>query len=444
MNVQELSRAMAAGRLTAHHLACACIARIKAQNPRLHAVAELLEEAALRQAAALDAERAAGRVRGPLHGIPILVKELIDIEGVVTRHGSDCYGADPASQDAPLVGRLRAAGAVILGTTHMVEFAMGSWGTNAARGTPLNPAGGQHAWFAGGSSSGSAVAVAAGFAPLAIGSDTGGSVRIPASICGVLGFKPSTGLIPTDGVAPLAPTFDTIGVLGNSVADLRLACEIMTGQDLSTAPLPRQLTIAAVGECDLAPVDPRVLAMMRAVLRRLEANGHRIVPAMLPRSLLALQELNGTIVAYEAWQVFRRQVEDEGTPMDPHVRRRVRFGARISAADYRRAREEMAAMASAYRASLSGIDAVLLPGTPTPAAGLDTVDESAIPLSRYTRMANCLDLCGIALPVGATDEGAPLGIQLLAPSGQDAKLLDMAMLLPLDEEAFSCPEWSAS
>ena len=432
MDVETLSRRMVAGQLTALDLTRDCIARIQARNPRLHAVAELFADAAVQRAAFLDAERAAGRVLGPLHGIPVLVKELVDIAGVVTRHGSLCYGTAPAAGDAPLVARLRAAGAVILGTTHMVEFAMGSWGTNAARGTPLNPAGGARDWYAGGSSSGSAVAVAAGFVPLAVGSDTGGSVRIPASICGVVGFKPSMGLIPIEGVAPLAPTFDTIGVLARSVANIRTACAVLAGRALpGNAPLPRRLTIATVTEADLAPADPAVMAMMRTVLHRLGARGHRIVPAVLPRSLAALQGLNGTIVAYEAWRAFHRQVEDSASPMDPHVRRRILAGKTISSADYRRSMHEMAAMARAFRESLAGIDAVLLPGTPIPAAGLETVDEAAIPLSRYTRLANCLDLCGIALPVGTTAEGAPLGIQLLAPAGQDARLLDIAAHLPL-------------
>lgn len=431
MDVETLSREMAAGRRTALDVTGDCIARIKARNPRLHAVAELFEAEALDRAAFLDAERAAGRVLGPLHGIPVLVKELVDIAGVVTRHGSLCYGAAPAVRDAPLVARLRAAGAIILGTTHMVEFAMGSWGTNAARGTPLNPAGEARDWYAGGSSSGSAVAVAAGLVPLAVGSDTGGSVRIPASICGVVGFKPGMGLIPTEGVAPLAPTFDTIGALGNSVADIRLACEVMAGRALpGRGPLPERLTFAAVTEADLAPASPEVMAMIEAVRHRLVALGHRIVPAVLPRGLAGLQELNGVIVAHEAWQVFHRQAEDSASPMDPHVRRRVLAGKAISAADYRRSLDEMAAMARAFRDGLAGIDAVLLPGAPIPAAGLETVDEAAIPLSRYTRLANCLDLCGIALPVSVTAGGAPLGIQLLAPSGQDARLLDIAARLP--------------
>jgi len=427
MDIGTLSREMAAGRLSALELVRRCIERIKAQNPRLHAVAALRETQALARAQALDAERAAGKLRGRLHGMPVLVKELIDVAGLATLHGSLCYGAPVATRSAPLVERLEAAGAIVLGTTHMVEFAMGSWGTNETRGTPLNPRGGASDWYTGGSSSGSAVAVAAGFVPLAIGSDTGGSVRIPATVCGVQGFKPSRGLIPTQGVAPLAATFDTIGPLANSVADLRLATEVLAGTELPPdMSVPRSLTLAVVEPEELAPCSAEILDMRARVLARLRAQGHRIVPALLPASLPRLQEINGSIVAFEAWRSFRAQAEDASSPMDPHVRKRVLTGRDVSEETYRGLLEEMSAMAAAFAAAHADTDAILLPGTPIPAASLETVDQDEIPLSRYTRLANTLDLCAIALPVGETAEGAPTGIQLCAPWGLDGHLLAVA------------------
>lgn len=433
MDVGTLTRKMDAGQLSALDLTRLCVARIKERNLRLHAVETLLEEQALASAEAADAARADGRKNGPLHGIPVLIKELIDIAGLETLHGSRCYGASVAVRSAPLVQRLEAAGAIILGTTHMVEFAMGSWGTNEARGTPLNPRGGTKDWYAGGSSSGSAVAVAAGLVPLAIGSDTGGSIRIPATICGVHGFKPSRGLIPTEGVAPLAATFDTIGPLGNSIADLRLACEVMAGR--SFAPdraLSRNLTIAVVSAEDLVPCAPEVLDMRERLMMRLSALGHRVVPITLPASLPRLQELNGTIVAFEAWQHFHQQASDPSSPMDPHVRKRVLAGKDVDETKYRALLDEIAEMTKSFAQAQADVDAILLPGTPIPAAGLETVDQDEIPLSRYTRMANTLDLCAIAMPVGATPEGAPLGIQLCAPWGHDSRLLAVAEKLEPD------------
>lgn len=430
MDVEALSLKMAAGRLSALELTRQCIMRIKAQNDRLHAVATLCETQALAQAEMLDAERAAGKTRGPLHGIPVLVKELVDIAGLTTLHGSLSHGAPVANSSAPIIQRLAAAGAIILGTTHMVEFAMGSWGTNEVRGTPLNPSGGTRDWYAGGSSSGSAVAVAAEFAPLAIGSDTGGSVRIPATICGVYGFKPSHGLIPTEQVTPLAATFDTIGPLGNSVTDLRIACEIMAGRTFPAGtPLPRQLTIAAVTPEELAPCAPEILDMRERVLTRLSALGHRVVPTSLPADLVELQEINGTIVAYEAWKSFHAQATDISNPMDPHVRKRILFGGEVDDSTYHNLLDKVSAMTNSFASHLAGIDAILLPGTPIPAAGLETVNQDEIPLSRYTRIGNVLDLCAIALPIGKTAEGAPLGIQLCAPRGQDGRLLAIAEAL---------------
>jgi aspartyl-tRNA(Asn)/glutamyl-tRNA(Gln) amidotransferase subunit A len=161
-------------------------------------------------------------------------------------------------------------------------------------------------------------------------------------------------------------------------------------------------------------------------MMRLSALGHRVVPITLPASLLRLQELNGTIVAFEAWQHFHQQASDPSSPMDPHVRKRVLAGRDVDETKYRALLEEIAEMTKSFAQAQADVDAILLPGTPIPAAGLETVDQDEIPLSRYTRMANTLDLCAIAIPVGATPEGAPLGIQLCAPWGQDSRLLAVA------------------
>lgn len=426
-SIAGLVREQAGGRLSARRLAETSIARIRAGNDRLHAVAELFEAEALSRADALDAARLAGQRPGPLHGIPVLVKELVDVAGLATAHGSFCYKDQPAAADAPLLARLRAAGANIIGTTHMVEFAMGSWGTNAQRGTPLNPHGGQEDWFPGGSSSGSAVAVAAGFVPLAVGSDTGGSIRIPAALCGIYGFKPSYGLIPLTGVAPLAGSFDTIGALGRSVDDLRLCCGVMADQALEPVEgVPGALHLACVTAADLAPCDAEMLQNYLQIRDRLAAAGHRITDLQLPESLSALQQLNGTIVAYEAWQHFGNIAADPQSRMDPHVRARVMAGAAVSAGTYTAEKARLAQMTADFAQRWSGIDAFVMPGTPIPSAGLEQVDEQTIPLSRYTRLANCLELCGISLPCGQTRSGAPLGLQLCAVSGQDARLLTIA------------------
>lgn len=237
----------------------ACLARIAERNGQLHAVSAVMADRALTRAAALDRSAASGQPRKPLHGLPVLVKELCDIRGLPTNFGSLAYATAPAQATAPALQRLEDAGAVLLGTTHMVEFAIGSWGTNYARGTPWNPADLATHRVPGGSSSGSAVAVAAGLAPVAIGSDTGGSIRIPSSLCGVVGFKPTYGLIPTEGVAPLGPTFDTLGPITRTVAEARLLTEVVAGTDLPCPPVNLSgLRIAVVSDPALAPVTDEV------------------------------------------------------------------------------------------------------------------------------------------------------------------------------------------
>jgi aspartyl-tRNA(Asn)/glutamyl-tRNA(Gln) amidotransferase subunit A len=214
-------------RLTSVALVSASLAKIEATNGKLHAFVTVFSDSAMERAAALDAETAAGSSRGPLHGLPVAIKDLADIRDRVTGFGSRCYSDTPARSTAPFIKALEDAGAIIIGQTHMVEFAFGSWGTNYAMGTPVNPAGPGHL-APGGSSSGSAVAVASGMVPLAIGSDTGGSVRIPAGLCGVAGMKPSHGLTSLEGVAPLSADLDTIGPLAKDVAGLKFLLDAIT------------------------------------------------------------------------------------------------------------------------------------------------------------------------------------------------------------------------
>lgn len=406
----------------------ASIARIEAENPKLHAVSALFADAARARADALDQHAAAGGALGPLHGVPVLLKELVDIAGQPTRFGSRCYASAPAARNAPLIDRLEAAGAVILGTAHMVEFAVGSWGTNAQRGAPWNPADRAHHRVAGGSSSGSGVAVAAGFAPIAFGSDTGGSIRIPATLCGVVGFKPSYGLIPMQGAAPTGPSFDTLGPLARSVADARRAAAAASGLTLAHAPIDLSgLTIAVVPDDALDPIEAAALEAYDSVHQRLSHAGARLSTLRPPMSFVAFQKINGDIAAFEAYRHLKTLIDDEDAPLDPFVRARIRQGAAISDSDYRARIAAMHESRAAFAADFKGVDALLLPGTPMTAPRLEDVDESQIPMSRYTRMANCLNLCAIALPAAPASAGAlPAGVQLAARSGEDAKLLAIA------------------
>lgn len=405
----------------------ACLARIAADNDRFHAVSELFEDAARRRAAHLDGLAAQGQDRGKLHGVPFLTKELVDVEGRVTRFGSGVYATRTAAATAPAIRRLESAGAIHLGTAHMVEFAFGSWGTNYLKGTPWNPCDPVVHRAPGGSSSGSAVAVAAGYVPVAIGSDTGGSIRIPASLCGVVGFKPSNGLIPTEGVAPLGPTFDTLGPITRTVDAARRFTEVMADRDLSHPPVNIEgLRVAVLSEEALAPIEPEIETAFRSTVKTLEAQGAEVAQIALPLSLVEFQALNGEIVGFEAYAHLKHLLEDWRRPMDPYVRHRARASRAMDRQAYDARLDLLAAVRARFAPAFSDFDVLALPGTPACAPPLSEVNESEIPMSRYTRVANCLDMCAISLPLPRSDGALPIGFQLCAPAGSDAFLLSLA------------------
>ncbi len=403
------------------------IARITAENPKLNAVGDLFADEARARAERLDRMAAEGAALGLLHGVPVLIKELVDIAGTPTRFGSRAYAPGAAPRNAAVIDRLEAAGAIILGTAHMVEFAFGSWGTNAVRGTPWNPADRDVQRAAGGSSSGSAVAVGAGFVPIAFGSDTGGSIRIPATLCGVVGYKPSYGLIPMQGVAPTGPTFDTLGPLTTSVADARRATEAAAGVSLAHEKVTFEgLRVACVGNDALEPIDPACLAAYEHARKILLQAGAELGRIELPGSFVDLQQINGDIVAFEAYRHLWRLVDDPLTDLDPNVRSRVANGAQVTEARYQNQLATQQRIRARFHQAFRGFDVLLLPGTPLPAPALADIDETAIPMSRYTRAGNCLNLCAIALPIPVEASALPVGIQLACSAGADAKLLALA------------------
>lgn len=404
-----------------------CIARIQAENDKLHAVSELFLSSARTRADQLDKDIQYGKSPGPLHGVPILLKELVDISGYRTQFGSNSYMQHTAAWSAPIIHRLEAAGAIILGTTHMVEFAVGSWGTNVARGTPWNPEDREVHRAPGGSSSGSGVAVAADFAPIAFGSDTGGSIRIPAALCGVIGFKPSFGLIPLQGIAPTGPSFDTIGPLCKTVRDARRAVEAASGLSFLHPSLQlNEVTVAYVDSRHFEPIEPACLLAYQKAFKIFEDAGARLLEIPLPMSFVEFQKLNGDIVAFEAYHHLQHLVEDHSAPLDPFVRQRVLAGATISEPLYQKQLNRLSAVRSEFDAAFEGVDVMLLPGTPGVAPPLQHINEAEIPMSRYTRIGNCLNLCAIALPVPNSEKYLPVAIQLASLHGMDARLLEIS------------------
>jgi aspartyl-tRNA(Asn)/glutamyl-tRNA(Gln) amidotransferase subunit A len=425
-SVGELARSCARGQLSSRALVRNSLDAIEAQNGKLHAFVEVFAETAMRRAEELDRRAAETGSLGPLHGVPIAVKDLADLEGRAPGFGSKCYAVEVPARTAPAIQRLIDAGAVIVGMTQMVEFALGGWGTNHAMGTPWNPVDPQVHRAPGGSSSGSAVAVAAGLVPAAIGSDTGGSIRIPASLCGVIGFKPTFGRIPLDGIAALGPTFDTLGPIARNVADARLLYCVMAQLPVAESQSLRPLRVGTPETTQLEPCDPDILANYRRSIDRVRAMGHTLVPMALPEALTEYQALCGSIVAYEAYLQHREVVENPATPLDPHVRQRVLSGRDIDAQRYAAMQARRRACVAEFKTAFARFDAIALPATPLPATPVAAIDETTIPMSRYTRAANLFELCAISLPNGSTAAGLPTGFQLLMIGGGDAALLDFA------------------
>ena len=427
----ELSRRLGAGETSSHAIVTACLERIAALDSHAHAFVEVYREAALDGAAAADLERKAGFARGPLHGLPIALKDLLHVKDRVTTAGSKSWHGRVATETATAVEKLIAAGMIPLGKTHMVEFAFGGWGRNQPMGAPWNPWDTRVHRVAGGSSSGSAVAVAAGLAPAAIGSDTGGSIRIPSALCGLTGLKPTYGTISLAGVVPLANTLDSLGPLARTVDDAALLTAAMAGPDprdastltvprldfdavLAGAPDVRRLRITALPAEQLPPDTlPDVARALQHAIAVLREHGALVDEVAVPIDFEDLMMRNGRIIAAEAWALHRDYIEDPKLPIDPWVRKRTIGGKMISAADYIDELARRKRAAAAFTDWMRGRDILLTPTLPITATPVDEVDEVATPLATFTRVANYLGICGLSLPAGMSADGLPVAVQLL-------------------------------
>jgi aspartyl-tRNA(Asn)/glutamyl-tRNA(Gln) amidotransferase subunit A len=440
-SLAELSRLLARGAVSSREIVAAYLDRIALLDPRLHAFVDVYPDQALALAERSDHDRGGRATHGPLHGLPIAIKDLMHIRGRITSAGSKSRPHGLAEETATAAQRLFAAGMIPLGKTHLVEFAFGGWGRNAPLGAPWNPWDTTTHRVAGGSSSGSAVAVAAALAPAAIGSDTGGSIRIPAALCGLTGFKPTYGLISLAGVFPLATTLDSLGPLTRSVVDAALLVAAMAGPDshdpATLAAPPIDWTGALTAETDLRGVSitalaveqfpwaalPDVLAARADAITTLRELGARVEEAGAPFDLEDVTVRNGRIIAAEAYALHRPYIEDAALEIDPWVRKRMLAGKAISAAEYR---DELAARkrtAAGFSEWMRGRDALLTPTVPITAIPLDEVDEATSPLATFTRAVNYFGACGLSLPAGLSASGLPIGMQLVGAPFADATLL---------------------
>lgn len=402
---------------------------IQSYEPKLQAVVRMLDETAMADAQHCDTLAGEGASAGPLHGLPIVIKDIIDVGGQPTQSGSLTRAENPAAgADAPVVAALRGAGAIPVAKTHTVEFAIGGWGTNETVGTPVNPWDlGTHR-VPGGSSSGTGVLVGAGLVPAGLGTDTGGSVRIPAAFCGCVGLKTSIGLISRAGVTSLSDTLDTVGPLANSVELAAKMLAVMQGPDKAdpttlgvTAKCPLRdlhrgiqgLRLARIKTEHMPHITAEVAAAFDHALIQLREAGATITEVELPLPLDEYQHLGGIISATEAYATYADIVDNPNSHMAAPNRMRMARGAGVSAAELIRIQRDRARAIADFEAVIDRADAIILPTAAFTAIALADVDEADMRMSSHTRFGNYLALAALAVPMSLTPAGLPTSLQIV-------------------------------
>jgi aspartyl-tRNA(Asn)/glutamyl-tRNA(Gln) amidotransferase subunit A len=435
ITIEEFGRRLRAREITAAQITEDCLKRVEADNERLNAFILVMANDARRQAKELDQELAAGHDRGPLHGVPISIKDLLDIRGVPTTAASRVRSGHVAQRDAPAIAHLRLAGAVFVGKTNLHEFAFGTTNEDSAFGPARNPH--DPTRSPGGSSGGSGASVAAGMALASIGTDTGGSIRIPAAACGVVGLKPTLGEVSIDGVVPLSRTMDHIGPLTQSVADASLVYHALLGDAHAKPPAPMplhglRLAVPRAYFCDL--LDAEVRARFDAALDRLRAAGVHV-------DEITIQHANDIAAIYlhivlsDAAAYHAATLETMWDQYTPNVRTRLEMGRHVLAEDYVRALAGRDVLKREVDAALAQHDALVLPTMPIPAPviGASTVQvgKTAEPVRnmmlRLTQPFNVSGHPAIAIPSGTTSAGLPCSVQLVGCRGQTDALLRIAL-----------------
>lgn len=417
------------GEISALQIANAYIAQVEAQEERIQAFAWFDADYVRAQAEALDAFRMRGGALGPLHGIPVALKDIIDTKAIPTENGSVIDAGRVPKRDAELVSRLRSAGAIIFGKTRTTPFA---FLTPCETRNPHNP---DHT--PGGSSSGSAAAVAAGMVPLAIGTQTGGSVIRPASFCGVFAIKPSFGLISRTGVLMQSPTLDTVGVFATCVEDLGLALDVLAGydeKDSATEMIPSpQAAAIARQKVPVMPtfalVEPpgfeRASDELKAALEELgEFLGEQVFSTTLPKAFDEAVEARMTINFAEMAKCYYRYSKEHSDQLPAEVKDAISKGEQVMARDYISALDWRELLNAGLEEMFERCDAMILPSAPGAAPGMETTGDPIF--------NGIWTLCGtpaINIPVFSSETGLPMGIQLVGPRGEDARLLRTARWL---------------
>lgn len=428
--IADLQEAMASGSLTAQDLVRHAGAAIERLNPQLNAFVHVDIAAALAVARERDAERASGKVRGPLHGIPVAIKDNVDTADMPTTMGAAHFLGHRPQADARCVALLREAGAIVVGKTLTHEFAYGPTGDRSVQGAARNP------WrttqMTGGSSAGSAAAVASGMVPVALGTDTGGSVRVPSALCGLVGFKPTHGRVSDAGVFPLAPTLEDPGVLANCVEDAQVFMQALSGGTLAPASVAADgVKVGWVANAPFAIDDAAVTACVRAAAERFAGGAVQPAPGVTQHAR-ALQSALGAIQRAEAYEVHAERVESEPGKFDPEVLERLRASRPVQGWEYVRALKERTRLQAEFARLFQQVDVLALPAVAITAPALQqrTVAGPGSAGVRETLLGltnpwNVLGLPAISLPAGWVN-GMPVGLQLVAAAGTDEALLALA------------------
>ncbi|MEV7008633.1 amidase [Streptosporangium sp. NPDC051022] len=433
--ITDLGRALRRREISATQLTADVLRRIQDRNPAVNAFALVDEPGAYEAARRADQELAAGVDRGPLHGIPVAVKDLIDVAGLPTTCGSATSFGAVATRDAEVVTRLRDHGAVIVGKTTLHEFAYGATGDRSLHGPSRNPH--DPSRMSGGSSGGSAVAVASGMVPLSLGTDTAGSVRVPAALCGVVGFKPAYDAIPSAGVYPLAPTLDHVGLFANSVEDALLGYQALTDQPMSRPPRdPRSITVGRIQADDIAPCDPRIEGLAHDLLVRagFAPDTVRGFPGWDRRQTLF--DVFTTLQSREAYEVHRHHLNEDRELIDAEVLARLENGGKVSTLSYERADEARGELRAIVRELLRSHDLLVLPTVPfvAPPLGARSVHvdgtelEVRSALLSLTSPWNMTGVPAISVSAGLCD-GLPAAVQLVTSPGDERLLFTAAQAL---------------
>lgn len=441
LSVSELSHAFAAGSLSPVELLSALLDRIETLDPRLHAFICLDAEAAMDAARAAEREIAAGRIRGPLHGIPIGVKDVIDVAGLPTTCHSNILLDNVAQRDAAVISRLRQAGAIVIGKLSTHEFAIGGPSFDLPFPPARNPWNPEH--HPGGSSSGSGAGVCAGLFPAALGTDTGGSVRNPASACGIVGLKPTYGLVSRRGVFPLSFTLDHVGPLTRTVRDSALMLDAIAGYDPADPgsaasearsfgrPLDwgvRDLRVGFVRhfhETDM-PAHPEVTAALEDVARVLQAEGAEVRTIALP-SLNEFAGINRVILCSEAWSIHAPWLRTRPGDYGQLARRRLMPGAFMAASNYVGAQRRRLQVIAFVEDALRDVDVLLCASSMDPASRIDDAVETQRTYPRQARTPfNVTGHPALAMMAGLASNGLPMSVQFVGRYFDDATVLRVA------------------